>query len=220
MRVEKVAERPLVRRRSQAERRSDTRAALVASARERLCEVGVHGVTVSAIARGAGVSQGSVFHHFAGKDELIAVAMAAHVADLQAAHLEALMAVEDPRERIERAVDAVWAVYQDPSIRASFDILVAARTDPAVASMLREADRRSAALTRSGAAELMQDLSLEEGQIDAIVGLVGYALQGLALADLHGIDPGEVEQTLATVRRVAVDLALASAAVNSNGVAG
>ncbi len=49
----------------------DTRSALLAAALTLFAERGFHGTAVPDIARGAGVASGTVYRHFASKDELV-----------------------------------------------------------------------------------------------------------------------------------------------------
>lgn len=58
-------------KRTQAERSAATRAAVVAAARELFAEHGYAGVGTEEIVRRAGVTRGALYHHFAGKRELL-----------------------------------------------------------------------------------------------------------------------------------------------------
>ncbi|HET7612414.1 MAG TPA: TetR/AcrR family transcriptional regulator [Gemmatimonadaceae bacterium] len=57
-------------RRTQAERRTQTRADLIAAARAQFAERGYAAVSLEEIVRAAGVTRGALYHHFADKQDL------------------------------------------------------------------------------------------------------------------------------------------------------
>ena len=69
-------------RRTQAERRSSTRARLLSATIESLVEAGYTRTTTTEVTRRAGVSQGALFKHFATKSALVAAAAEQLFADL------------------------------------------------------------------------------------------------------------------------------------------
>ncbi|HEV2813054.1 MAG TPA: helix-turn-helix domain-containing protein [Solirubrobacteraceae bacterium] len=91
---------------TQAERRATTRGKLIDAAASVFAERGYHGATLDAIAERAGLSKGSVYHHFASKHVLFAT--------LLGDRLEARLA-EAPRPEdaaaafLDRASDPRWA---------------------------------------------------------------------------------------------------------------
>jgi AcrR family transcriptional regulator len=58
------------KRKTQAERRAETRAALLAAAARVFAKRGFHGASLETIAEEAGFSRGAVYYNFADKDEL------------------------------------------------------------------------------------------------------------------------------------------------------
>jgi len=63
-------EAPLPRRRTQAERRSRSRAALLESAARGLSRYGYGNLTLEQVASDAGYTRGALYHQFAGKEDL------------------------------------------------------------------------------------------------------------------------------------------------------
>src|SRR5215813_6815932 len=59
-------------RRTQAERATETRDALIEAARTLFAEHGFGGAALETIVRAAGVTRGALYHHFADKTELFA----------------------------------------------------------------------------------------------------------------------------------------------------
>lgn len=67
---EEASERPAPPRRTQAERRSRTRAALLESAARGLSRYGYGNLTLEQVAADAGYTRGALYHQFSGKEDL------------------------------------------------------------------------------------------------------------------------------------------------------
>ncbi len=132
--------------RSRSERTADSRLLILEAAVACLVEEGYAGASTLAVQARAGVSRGRLLHHFPSRAQLL-VAAAEHVATTQLEEVRrraaALMADEPTgRERVDRAIDLMWATFQEPPFWAAMELWTAARTDPALRSALREEERR------------------------------------------------------------------------------
>ena len=139
-------------RRTQAERRATTRAALLDAVLQSLLEDGYANVTTRRIAERAGVSQGTQQHHFASKRELVVAALRYAVQQLAHDAMRRLDArdLDDPA-RAEALVDELWRLHQNPTFRASLEVWNAARGDDELRHDVRELEREVVGLI-SGAA--------------------------------------------------------------------
>ena len=118
-----------------------TRAALLDAAIEALCADGYAAVTTTEVARRAGVSRGAQLYHFPIKAELLTAAVE-HLLDLRLREFRSVLEGGGPLERLDDAVDLLWAMFQGPAFVAWIELWMAARTDPDLAATVTEVDRR------------------------------------------------------------------------------
>lgn len=141
--------------RSRSSRTADSRLLILDAAVACLVEDGYAGASTLAVQARAGVSRGRLLHHFPSRAELL-VAAADHLATTKLEEVRlraaALMADEPTgRERVDRAIDLMWATFQEPPFWAATELWTAARTDPALRVALRAEERRlRAAMTAVG----------------------------------------------------------------------
>ena len=149
------AKRP---RRTQAERRATTRAALLDAVLESLLEDGYAGITTRKIAIRAGVSQGTQQHYFASKRELVVEALRYAVQQLAADAMRRIDAhdLSDP-ERAEAVIDELWRLHQNPAFRASLELWNAARGDDELRREVRKLERDVVGLISGAAREWLPD---------------------------------------------------------------
>lgn len=117
------------------QQRERTRARVLQAALQLFAERGLHGTSMAAVAERAGVGKGTVFHHFAGRSDLVRAVLEQRQQELrelvgqlppQASPSETLRAFA---RAVARSVDA------DPS---SFAVYLRALTDPAMRAEIRD----------------------------------------------------------------------------------
>ena len=190
-------------RRTQAERRAKTRAALLDATIECLIEDGYTGTTTTRIVERAGVSRGAQVHHFPTKGELVAEAVR-HLAERRAAELrEEVSAVPARgRHRFERMLDLLWRIHNGPLFAASVELWVAARSDEEVRRRLVEVEREVTAITAKGIDELFPEMASNREFRDAVDASLA-TMRGLALVS-SVYDHREMERRWAGARRTLV----------------
>jgi AcrR family transcriptional regulator len=121
-----------IRRRSQVNRRAETRAVLIRATIELLQTVGFAGTTTALIAKRAGVTTGALHHHFATKDDLMfGVLDAASERVGQRLEEEERLSPDKPLS-ISDLVRHLWEVYGDPEYWAIWEIIIGTRSDAAM----------------------------------------------------------------------------------------
>lgn len=125
--------------RTQAERRVETRAALLEATIDCLVDHGYAKTTTGRIAELAGVSRGAYTPYFRTRSELLATAIA-HLAEQQADAIRAEFASREVT--LVEALDALWSASQDRSFDAALELWVASRSDPDLRAQMQQAERR------------------------------------------------------------------------------
>jgi AcrR family transcriptional regulator len=142
-------------RRTQAERRAASRAALLDAAVDCLVEDGYASLTTRRVAERAGVSQSTQMHYFPTKTQFLTEAIR-HVARRLAR--EALARTDlrelDDSQRRAAILDELWRIHNGPVFQATLELWIAARTDRALARAMRELERDITELLLSSAGEL------------------------------------------------------------------
>jgi len=187
-------------RRTQEERRTATRQAILDAASERLLDGGLDAVTIAAVAKCAGISTGAVTHHFENKSALI-LALTRHLSD---ASKDLVVDRTDPdapiEERVSQMVDSIMEAVFDPLTRAQFELHTAARVDPVLAEQLLELNTRSADVYVADLVALLLENDVELIRIQGAVELSLCAVIGLSLLTISGSDPAIEARMAASVK--------------------
>ncbi|WP_328393421.1 TetR/AcrR family transcriptional regulator [Streptomyces sp. NBC_00390] len=138
-------------RRTQQQRREETRQRLLDATIDCLVEYGFAGTTTHRVQERAGVSRGALLHHFASKAALLAAATH-HAAELRLAHIRS-EANSDGRSP-QKGLELLRAAMSGPYFLAGLELWLAARTDPELKSALLPAEREVGTAQRAVLADI------------------------------------------------------------------
>jgi AcrR family transcriptional regulator len=182
------------RRRTQAERREETREQVLAAAARVFARNGFHGTSLEAVAEEAGFSRGAVYYNFADKEELFLELLDRRCAE-RAQDLREVFADPDEdfaatsRQAQLAAQQALDAMTGDPEWRALYlEFLAHAARDPAFRRRFarRTAEMRSAleeiVVERAGPFAAALDMSPQ--QLAVVIDALGVGLWAHHM--LHG----------------------------------
>lgn len=205
-----MAPAPPTAPRSRAERTADSRLLILDAAVACLVEDGYTGASTLAVQARAGVSRGRLLHHFPSRAELL-VAAADHLTTTQLDEVRrraaALMADQPTgRERVERAIDLMWATFQEPPFWAATELWTAARTDPSLRAALRGGEGRlRAAMTAVGDVIWGAEIAASPVYPD-LTELLFTSMRGVALVYAFEPRPAATDPHLPLWKRLAARL--------------
>jgi AcrR family transcriptional regulator len=131
------------RRRTQEERRTETRGRLLEATIESLIEVGYAGTTIRRVTELAGVSQGAQSHHFPHRVDLVASAFE-HLAEQRIGRYrdQARKLSGERSERVRALLDLLWEDFSSPVFTVAVKLWVAAAEDEELRERLVPAEKR------------------------------------------------------------------------------
>ena len=135
-----------VKRRTQEERSSATRKALLASARDTISELGYSATTTAETAKRAGVSRGAQLHHYATKQDLL-LSVIDYIHGQVETDVEEISRRIDggPDEDIRRFICELWnRVFAEENFNPNIELVTAARTNAELSERLKKRWKRLA----------------------------------------------------------------------------
>ena len=169
------------RRRSQSERRAETRGRLLDATVESLIESGYAATTIRAVTERAGVSQGAQSHHFPRRVDLVASAFE-HLAEQRVTRYSerARELSGDRAERIRALLDLLWEDFSSPLFTVAAKLWVAAADDDELRERLIPVERRLYAASAKVAREVAGEIGAEP-DFDRRLAVAMNTVAGLAL---------------------------------------
>jgi AcrR family transcriptional regulator len=173
--------RPDTGRRTQSERREETRGRLLDATIESLIEVGYAATTVRRVTELAGVSQGAQTHHFPHRVDLVASAFERLAEQRIARYADRARALTGGRpERVRALLDLLWEDFSSPLFTVAAKLWVAAADDEELRERLIPVERRIYAASAEVARDVAGDIGAERG-FDRRLAVAMNTVAGLAL---------------------------------------
>ncbi|WP_134768027.1 TetR/AcrR family transcriptional regulator [Nocardioides sp. 1609] len=188
-------------RRTQEQRRTETRTRLLDAAVECLLELGYSSTTVAEVQERAGLARGTLLHHFPTKNELVVGAMG-HLAARRVDQFRAEAELIPPsKDRLEALVDLAWSGLHDPAFFSAAELWVAARTDPDLRAALLPVEAVAFADLQDGLTAVLGPAYADDPRTPTLVGMTIDLLTGLSLAAMLTGDLGERRKLLVRWKR-------------------
>ncbi|MEN8183134.1 MAG: TetR/AcrR family transcriptional regulator [Myxococcota bacterium] len=168
-------------RRSQAERSAATQARLLDATIRCLIEHGYSGTTTIAVCKRAGVSHGSLLHHYGTRERLVAASLETVYRRLRDRVVSQLEALPGGDERIDALVDVMWSAFGAPEFKAVLELWLAAASNPGLSwSVWPEAHAFDAGNVPL-AEQLFPEVAARLPDFSVWVSLIFQVMQGLGL---------------------------------------
>jgi len=171
-------------RRTQEERRAETRTKLLEATIRCLLDEGYAGTTTRRVTELAGVSQGAQTYHFPYRVDLVGAAIE-HLAQRRIAELHELAAdlPADTQERIAAVLDVIWTDFSSSTFTVFVKVWVAAADDPELYHRLVPIERQLAQAIMSLATDFLGDMLSRVPDWERRVLIALSTLRGLALSE-------------------------------------
>ena len=168
-------------RRTQSERRAETRGRLLDATIETLIEVGYAGTTVRRVTELAGVSVGAQSHHFPHRVDLVVSAFERLAEQRIDNYRERARELPPDREtRVRALLDLLWDDFSSPLFTVALKLWIAAAEDEELRERLVPVEKRIYAGVSELSAEVAGDLGSEPG-FDRRLAVAMNTVAGLAL---------------------------------------
>jgi len=179
-------------RRTQAERREATRAALIASGRSLFAEHGFAGAGREDIVERAGVTRGAMHHHFPSKADLFCAVYEAIEAELcEALAMAAMAAGPDPMAQLRAGALAFLDAAATPEVRRV--VLLDAPSVLPVPVRRELTERYGLGLVREALRQVMAAGLVAEQPLEPLARVLMAALHEAATLVADGADRAEVD---------------------------
>lgn len=193
---------------TQLDRRGETRSRLLDAAVDVLVERGIVDFTTVEVGRRADVPPGTLAGYFATKADLLCATVEQLYAgfrlryDDQLARLRPDLAAPD---RLRIGFVMLWELYQDPRLRATYDLFTAARTDEALRDHLAPVVRANSEHLYAVAQQLFGDaITVDANRFQAAIDIVTWAMHGIISSPAGSSDPNADQRALALLADLAI----------------
>lgn len=190
----------------QAQKSASTRNLIVEAAIRCFVDLGYARTTTTRIAAKAGLSRGAMLHHFPSKIDIVRAA----VEQLHDMRLDdfrrSIDSIPAGADRLKTAVSVCWDHFNAPLFVASFELTVAARTDPELEKIMRPAQAAFDERWFQTARELFPAWQGDQEAFELALTLMRRQMEGMAVSFMSPMETGRQRRVLEHLERCLRDL--------------
>ncbi len=190
-------------RRTQEERSTATRKAILDAAIDVLSKCGYAKATIAAVAERAGVSRGALIHHYASRSDLL-LATTDALFDAFVGQIRARAEdVSASRLPLEGFIDSCWEeVFEGRWFYCSLQLISAARTDATLRKSLVPAIQRLHHALDTIWRGVFDKTDLSAGRVDTLLNMTLCLMRGMAVQAVLRDDPPYYLEMLETWKQI------------------
>jgi AcrR family transcriptional regulator len=191
----------------QSQKSALTRDRIVIATLECIVEYGYENTTMAKITKTAKVSQGSMQYHFPAKLDAVKAAINYLLAKRLTDHQRDLEDIPKGMDPMAHAINVYWHHLSEGHYVAYQDLVIAARTHPKLAEVLKPAYQRFVNAWRRDALSIIPDWNGQRAQFELICDIGQYQMEGLAFGRLNDqIDDEKTERVLSFTKELLVNM--------------
>jgi len=187
-------------RRSQEDRRHETRKKLIEATIKVINEKGFAAMRTGDITKKAAVTWGAAQHLFGGKAELL-MQVASTVSESLIDALKTDVEMEsNPSSKLEIIIDQTWEVYSSSVYFAMVEIIRGTRKDPSIHDKLVETQGKISDRIEALWIRIFQNDAIPEAEILRLCHIVTLYLSGLAARKIYFMPATETKQYIQYIK--------------------
>ena len=191
----------------QAQKSALTRDRIIIATLECIVEYGYENTTMAKIAKTAKVSQGSMQYHFPAKLDAVKAAINYLHAKRLTDHQRDLEDIPKGVDPMAHAINVYWSHLGEGHYVAYQDLVIAARTHPELAEVLKPAYQRFVNAWRRDALNIIPEWNGQRAQFELICDIGQYQMEGLAFGRLNDqIDDEKTERVLNFTKELLINM--------------
>lgn len=188
-------------RRTQQQRRKQTRAKLIDAALAIIRDKGASSFTTAEVAKTAGLTRGAIQYHFSDPYELLREVVF-KVVNVMIEQVESagLLAMEK-RQRFDKVVDIYWDGYRDDTYAVFIELALHGRLNPKLSGTIRDALSTLETERNTQWLSLLHDFECSDQEKISWRASLLVILRGLAVKQMFADSPQDVERLYQDVKK-------------------
>jgi AcrR family transcriptional regulator len=192
-----------VQRRTQAERRAETRARILDAAVSELLQKSYAGFRVEGVAAAAGVSRGAQTHHFPTKESLVLAALQKLYKETSDASLELIASIKPDGDVLRPLMDDAAKFFLGPNFIIAVSLLNLGDHEPELRKQVRAISRKYRLPIEKAWLDALVRSGLPEDPARTVLNITHSIYRGMVMRQFLRNDPGYSRFTIGQWSKIA-----------------